>query len=205
MLIYKTITRLIQYRLCLIHYTELGIEQIFSYTLAKETGVSPEQVRKDFSQFGIRGNKKAGYNVLQLIEQINAILSKNTVQKIILVGMGNIGKALIHYKGFENRNMQIVAAFDIDPAKQGRKYRIPVYPLQKLPQIVRREDISNAIIAVPESTAQQVCDLLTENGIRGILNFAPVILKTSDRIMIKNISLCGELEALSYFTQRTTV
>lgn len=197
----KSITRLIQYRLCLLRFRDLGIERIYSYTLARETGVSPEQVRKDFSLFGIRGNKKAGYYIPDLIEEINQIFKKSNLHKIILIGVGNIGRALLHYKGFQNRNMQIVAAFDIDPAKQGKQFKVPVHPLKNLQKVIREENVSIGIIAVPESTAQQVCNLLVDNGIRGILNFAPVILKTDDKVMVKNISLCGELEALIYFTE----
>lgn len=198
----KSITRLIQYRLCLIHYKDLGIQRIFSYTIARETGVSPEQVRKDFSIFRIRGNKKAGYDINQLIDQINEILSKSKVKNIIIIGAGNLGKALMNYNGFQNRNLHVVAVFDIDPAKQGRQGKTPVLPIRDLSRIIKKEEVSIAIIAVPEKTAQQVCDLLVENGIRGILNFAPTILKGHDQVMIRNICMCSELEALIYFTEQ---
>lgn len=201
-MIKKNIQRIIQYRICLLKFQQLGFERIFSYTLAREIGISPEQVRKDFSQFHLRGNKKAGYLIQDILDQINELLHKEDIHKIILAGLGNIGKALIQYKGFATRNMQLVAGFDIDPVKIKKNCRIPVFLLKKMPEFVKKEDIRIGIIAVPSQAAQEVCDIMVNAGIEGILNFAPIILKAPNVVVVQNISVCAELEALVYVTEK---
>ncbi|MCD6200830.1 MAG: redox-sensing transcriptional repressor Rex [Bacteroidales bacterium] len=201
-MIKKNIQRIIQYRMCLLRFQSLGFERIFSYTLAQEIGVSPEQVRKDFSQFHLRGNKKAGYLIQDILDQINDLLHKEDIHKIIMVGLGNIGQALIKYKGFANRNMQLVAGFDIDPAKLKKNCRIPTFSAKEIPVVVQKENVHIGIIAVPEAAAQEVCNNMVEAGIKGILNFAPVMLKTPPDVVVQNISVCGDLEALVYVTEK---
>ena len=196
----SNISRLLQYRQVLINLNELGFETVFSYSLGKEAGVSAEQVRKDFSQFGIKGKKKGGYNINELIFTINEIFRKDEIQKVILVGLGNIGNAMIQYKGFRKNMIQIVAAFDIDPAKYKRKYEIPVYPLESLQDVVDEMGIKIAILAVPEREAQQVVTLLVQTGIIGILNFTPAVLKVPSHVMTSNIRIGNALETLIYHT-----
>lgn len=196
----NNINRLLQYRQVLIHLNELGFETVFSYSLGKEAGVSAEQVRKDFSQFGIKGKKKGGYNINELIFTINEIFRKDEMQKVILAGLGNIGNAMIQYKGFRKNMIQIVAAFDIDPAKYKHKYDIPVYPLESLQEVVNEIGVKIAILAVPEREAQQVTTLLVQTGIIGILNFTPAILKAPSHVLIRNIRISNELETLIYHT-----
>ena len=177
---------------------ELGFETVYSYNLGRETGVSPEQVRKDFSQFGIKGNKKGGYNINELLITIREIFRKDQLQEVIVVGAGNIGNAVVQYKGFQKNMIHIVAAFDIDPAKYRKKSAIPVYPLEKLPDFVRERNIKTAIVSVPERVVQDIANLLIESGIRGILNFAPTVLKVPPYITIRNICIGHELETLIY-------
>jgi len=177
---------------------ELGFETVYSYNLGRETGVSPEQVRKDFSQFGIKGRKKGGYNINELLITIREIFRKDELQKVIVVGVGNIGNAILQYKGFQKNMIEIIAAFDIDPSKYKKKLVVPVYSLDKLPKIVKEHDIKTAILAVPERVAQEVANLLIENGIMGILSFAPTVLKVPPHITISNICIGHELESLIY-------
>ena len=200
MAISKNITRLLRYRNSLKRMQELGFETVYSYNLGRETGVSPEQVRKDFSQFGIKGKKKGGYNINELLLTISDIFRKDELQKVIVIGIGNIGNAVLQYKGFRKNMIQIVAAFDIDPAKYKKKQAIPVYPLEKLPKICKELDIKTAILTVPESVAQEVANLLIEAGIKGILSFAPVVLKVPPHITTNNICISHELESLIYHT-----
>ncbi|MFC2133580.1 redox-sensing transcriptional repressor Rex [Bacteroidota bacterium] len=190
------IKRLLQYRFCLIRLKELGFEKVFSYTLSEEAGVSAEQVRKDFSQFGIKGNKKAGYVIDQLIETFDKIFISADVQNVILVGMGNIGKALSQYRGFKQGNLNLVAAFDIDPSKQVKSHDIPVYPVEMIPEMIGKFKVEVAIIAVPSLSAQYICDNLISNGIKGIMNFAPVILKVPKDVLVNNINLSNELQSI---------
>ncbi len=201
-MIKKNIQRVIQYRMCLLKFQNLGFERIFSYTLAQEIGVSPEQVRKDFSQFHLRGNKKAGYLIQDILDKINELLHKEDIHKVILAGLGNIGKALIQYKGFSTRNIQLAAGFDIDPAKIKKNCRIPAFLTKEMPVIVKKEHIRIGIIAVPAQAAQKVCDIMVVSGIKGILNFAPLILKIPSGIIVQNISVCAELEALVYMVEK---
>ena len=200
MVINKNITRLLRYRNSLRRMQELGFETVYSYNLGRETGVSPEQVRKDFSQFGIKGNKKGGYNINELLVTIREIFRKDKLQKVIVVGVGNIGNAVLQYKGFQKNMIEIVAAFDIDPTKYKKKLAVPVYSLDKLPRIVKQLDVKTAILTVPESVAQDVTNLLIESGILGILCFAPTVLKVPPHITINNICIGHALESLIYHT-----
>jgi redox-sensing transcriptional repressor len=195
-LVRSDIKRLLEYKLCLLRFRELGVSTIFSHNLGEEAGVTAVQVRKDFSLYGIKGNKRGGYNIDKLLEDLNKIFGDNR-KNVIIIGMGNIGKALSQYnERFLKNNLHIVAGFDIDPAKQNKSYGIPIYPLEKLGDIIRNEKVSTAIIAVPFQTAQEICNLLIANGIKGILNFAPVILKVPDDVVIDNINLSNKLEGI---------
>jgi redox-sensing transcriptional repressor len=179
---------------------DLGFETVYSYNLGKEAGVSPEQVRKDFSQFGIKGKKKGGYNVIELLFTINNIFRKDELQNVILVGMGNIGLSLLKYRGFKQRMIQIVASFDIDPSKYRKNCPVQCYPMEDLKSVVSDLDVKTAIVAVPDSAVQEVCDRLIAAGILGILSFAPTTIKVPPHITINNISISHELESLIYQT-----
>ena len=176
----------------------LGVKRVYSYTLGKETGVTPEQVRKDFSEFQIKGNQRGGYYVDELIEEMENIFYKKGSQNIIIVGRGNIGSSLANYQNFGPRMINIVATFDIDPSKQNIRSDIPVYTMERMKEIINRFCVQTAIIAVPDIAAQRVCDQLISCGISGIINFAPVILKVPDHIVINNINLSDEIESVIY-------
>jgi len=177
----------------------MGVEKVFSYTLANETGVTSEQVRKDFSEFDIKGNKRGGYHINELLEKMEKLFHRNTDNNIVLIGMGNMGLALSKYSKFVQRNMNIVATFDIDPFKQKVRSGIPVYSMNRLKEIIDRFNVKVAIIAVPEISAQEVADELIRHGITGIMNFAPVLLKVSPDVIINNVNLCDELESVIYY------
>ena len=194
----KIIRRLLQYRTCLERFRRMGFEQVYSYNLGKEAGVSAEQVRKDFSRFNIQGNKKAGYQIDDLLGMLNMTFGKHEVQKVFIVGMGHIGKALLNYKGFASKKIEIVAGFDIDPSKLKKREGIQLYYLDDLPAMAREMRVTTAIIAVPDIQAQRVCDLLVNSGIKGIMNFAPIVLKVPEDIYVTNINLSNELESILY-------
>lgn len=193
------IKRLLQYRLCLMKFEEMGFTNIYSYVLGNEAGVSPEQVRKDFSQFALTGNKKAGYHIPTLLATLNSMFGIDEVNNVILVGMGNIGKALANYNNqYIGSNVYIVAGFDIDPSKQNRRQGIPVFSLDQLHDLIKGFKVRVAIISVPAISAQGVCDQLVQNGISGIMNFSPVILKAPDHVVVNNINLSIEIESILY-------
>ena len=176
----------------------MGLEKVFSYTLGKEAGVSAELVRKDFSNFGIKGNRRGGYDIDDLLSSLEKIFGKDRIQNVVIIGMGNMGKALSQYKGFTANNMNIVAGFDIDPAKINKKFHIPIYPLENLKEVIDAFHVSTAILAVPDVAAQEAADLLVRNGIKGVLNLAPVLLKVPDDVLVNNVNLMVELERLMY-------
>jgi redox-sensing transcriptional repressor len=180
----------------------MGVERVFSYTLANETGVTPEQVRKDFSEFGIKGNKRGGYEINDLLEKMEKIFHKNQDHNIVLIGMGNMGLALSKYSRFVQRNMNIVATFDIDPFKQKQRSVIPVYSMNRLKEIIDRFKVNVAILAVPEISAQEVTNELVRHGIKGIVNFAPVLLKVPPDVVLNNVNLCDELESVIYYVHK---
>jgi redox-sensing transcriptional repressor len=180
----------------------MGVEKVFSYTLANETGVTSDQVRKDFSEFNITGNKRGGYNINELLEIMEKLFHRDKDNNIVLIGMGNMGLALSKYNKFVQRHMNIVATFDIDPFKQKIKSGIPVYSMNRLKEIIDRFNVKVAILAVPEISAQEVADELIRYGITGILNFAPVLLKVPPEIIINNVNLCDELESVIYYVHK---
>jgi len=196
----KILKRFLQYRLCLIKFQRLGFRKVFSYTLGEEAGVTAEQVRKDFSFFCIKGSKRGGYDIDYLLNAINDIFKQKGERLVILAGMGNIGQALINYQGFKENKINIIAGFDLDPSKYSRKYSIPVYPPDMIPEIVAKYHIKTAIIAVPEIAGQEVCDSLVSAGIKGILNFSPILLRVPDDVVVNYVNLRNELETLFYYT-----
>jgi redox-sensing transcriptional repressor len=195
----RTINRICGYKNALYRFKKLGFVRVFSDNLSDAVGVTPSQVRKDFSMFAISGNKRGGYKVDELLDKICFILGKDDVCNVVVVGAGNIGLALMKYGGFEKENMTIKAAFDIDPAKFSEKENVPVLPLSELSDYVKKEDIKVGIIAVPDIAAQHVADLMVAAGVKGILNFAPILLRCGDETVVKNVNLELELENIIYF------
>jgi redox-sensing transcriptional repressor len=198
----NSLKRIFLYRSCLVRLKLMGVEKVFSYTLANETGVTSDQVRKDFSEYTIKGNKRGGYEINDLLEKMEEIFHRNKDHNIVLIGMGNMGLALSKYSKFVQRNMNIVATFDIDPFKQKQRSGIPVYSMSRLKEIIDRFKVKVAILAVPEISAQEVADELIRLGIKGIVNFAPVLLKVPPDVVINNVNLCDELESVIYYVHK---
>ncbi len=197
----QCITRLARYRNALYRLKSLGFVRVFSDNIADAVGVTSSQVRKDFSIFGITGRRRGGYRIAELIEQIGSILGRDKMHRAIVIGVGNIGSALINYPGFLKENIKIVAAFDIDPSKQKKDEDIPILSLDKITDYIKQEKIKIAIIATPDIAAQQVVDIIVSAGIRGVLNFAPIRLKANSKVVISNVNLGLELETLIYFVK----
>jgi redox-sensing transcriptional repressor len=195
----RVILRLSRYRNALTRFKALGFVKIFSEYLADAVVVTSAQVRKDFSLFGISGNKRGGYQIDALIAKLNEILGKNEIQKVVLVGAGQLGSALLKYRNFEQEGIKIVAAFDIDPSKQLQKTTIPILPLEQITEYIKHHDVKIAILCVPDIAAQQTLDVLVKSGIKGVLNFAPIELKAPEDCIINNVNVAVELENLIYF------
>ena len=198
----NTILRLCLYKNALNRFKALGFSKIFSDYLADSTGTSSAVVRKDFSLFKISGNKRGGYQIDSSIERINLLLSKDKVHKVILVGAGNLGSALMKYRNFEREGMKIDAVFDLDPAKITSKFRIPIFHIDKMKEYVARNGIEIGIMAVPDIAAQDALDRMIDAGIKGVLNFAPIQLKAPQNCIINNVNLAIELENLIYYVEK---
>ena len=130
------------------------------------------------------------------------IFHRNKDHNIVLIGMGNLGLALSKYSKFVQRNMNVVATFDIDPFKQKQRSDIPVYSMSRLEEIIDRFRVRVAILAVPEISAQDVCNDLVRHGIKGIVNFAPLLLKVPPDVIVNNVNLCDELESVIYYVHK---
>jgi redox-sensing transcriptional repressor len=198
----KTIYRLSIYLRCLARLRENGISTVSSEALAKAAGVKPTQLRKDLAYFGTFGTRGLGYDVGELSKRISDKLGTSRLQPVILVGVGNLGLALLSYRGFEKEGFEIVAAFDTDPRrKRDKQIKQPIYGMDELPGFVKEQNIKMAILTVPAAAAQEVANHLVKAGVVGILNFAPIVLTVSEEVMVNNVNLAIELENLSYFTQ----
>jgi redox-sensing transcriptional repressor len=180
-----------------------GIPTVSSEALAKAAGVKPTQLRKDLTYFGQFGTRGLGYNVNELAQMISDLLGTTSLQPVILVGVGNLGLALLSYRGFEKEGFEIVAAFDLEPGRhRERDDAVPIFGMDALPKIVREKNIKMAILTVPSATAQDAANTLVAAGISGIMNFAPLTLDVPEHVTVNNVNLAIELENLSYFVQR---
>ncbi|TET27896.1 redox-sensing transcriptional repressor Rex [Candidatus Aerophobetes bacterium] len=174
-----------------------------SQELAELVGTSDGQVRKDLAYFGEFGVPGQGYRVGTLKEEISRILGVDRVWRIALVGMGNLGAALLAYPGFKRQGFEIKVAFDNDLSKIGKVWQgVKIEDVEKIPQILFEQEIKMGIIATPAQAAQAVASKLIEGGVKAILNFAPVRIVVPDRVKLRNVDLSIELEALSYFLGR---
>ncbi len=196
----KTVYRLSIYQRCLQRLKENHVETVSSEALAKAAGVKSTQLRKDITYFGQFGTRGLGYNVDGLSDAINDVLGRSHLQPVILIGVGNLGAALLRYGGFQKEGFEIVAAFDIKPDPNRMKgLKIPLLDAAKLPSFISERHIKMAILTVPATHAQEVVNRMTESGIQAILNFSPVVLEVSKNVVVNNVDLAVELENLSYF------
>src|SRR4051794_32911682 len=158
---------------------------ISSKQLGESLGLTDAQVRKDFAYFGQFGHPGVGYRVEDLIAQVKRILGTDKTWNVMLVGAGNLGRALIAYKGFEQKGFKVAAVFDADPSKVGRKYGpLVIQPMRDLAAVVQKQQIKLAIVAVPADSAQDVADQLAAAGVRGLLNFAPVSITVPQHVAL---------------------
>jgi len=198
----KTIYRLSIYLRCLARLRENRIETVSSEALAKVAGVKPTQLRKDLAYFGQFGTRGLGYDVEELSKSISQELGTSSLQPVILIGVGNLGLALLSYRGFEHEGFEIAAAFDLDPERRReKKVNQPILGMEELEGFVRKHRVKMAILTVPAVAAQEVANGLIQAGITGILNFSPIVLSVPEEVMVNNVNLAIELENLSYFIQ----
>ncbi len=195
----STIRRLSLYHRALEAVEEIGNETVSSKDLAKRERLTPAQVRKDLSFFGSFGTRGLGYPVKDLKAKIARILGIDRVWNIALVGVGNIGSALVSYKEFARQGFKIVKLFDNDQRKIGSNHKgIVVSDIKNIVSELSGSGIEMVVVCVPGSVAQFVVDDIVKAGLRAILNFAPVNLKVPDDVFVRNENMAMELEYLSY-------
>ena len=198
----KTIYRLSVYLRCLARLKDNQIHTVSSEALAKVAGVKPTQLRKDLAYFGQFGTRGLGYDVVELSKMISDELGTTSLQPVILVGVGNLGLALLSYRGFEKEGFEIVAAFDAEPRRpRDKKLSQPLLGMEELRNFVREHSVKMAILTVPADAAQAVVNQLVHAGITGILNFSPIVLTVPEEVMVNSVNVAIELENLSYFIQ----
>lgn len=182
-----------------------GHSRISSSQLGSALGITDAQVRKDLAFFGQFGSPGVGYRIEELILALRHILGIDRVWPTAMLGLGNLGRALIRYRGFRNRGFQIVALFDNDPRKLGQSHHgLMVRPLETLAESCRELKLSLAILCVPAEVAQSVAEQVVACGIKGILNFAPVPLSVPPAVSVMTVDLSVQLEHLAYKVQHST-
>ncbi len=191
-----TLQRLPMYLSYIQSLPEDAPKNISATTIAEALQLNDVQVRKDLASVSSSGKPKVGYNVKDLIAELEAFLGYNDIDNAVIVGAGSLGKALLNYSGFKAYGLNIIAAFDLceEPTEfQGKT----VFPIAQLGSFCRKVNVHIGIITVPASSAQEICDLLVESGIRAIWNFAPVHLVVPDGILVQNENMASSLALLS--------
>ncbi len=199
-----TAGRLSVYLRCLNTLDAAGVKSISSKALAEQFQLNAAQIRKDLAYFGEFGVRGVGYYVKELRRHLRMILGLDRTVRVAILGAGNLGFALADYPGFRQEGFAIVALFDTERAKIGRRSRggVRIFDITEFRKLVQREHIDIAVVAVPADSAQTVVNTVVQAGIRAILNFSPGTLKVPPAVKLKNVDLTVSLESLSFFLAR---
>ncbi len=193
------IKRLPRYYRYLGELMEEGIERISSNELSAKMRVTASQIRQDLNNFGGFGQQGYGYNVRYLYEEIGKILGLDKTHHMIIIGAGNLGQALANYVKFEKRGFKIVGVFDINPVLKGISIRgNGIRMMDELPEFLQKEDVQIAALTVPKSSAAEIAEILVQNGIKAIWNFAHLDLNVPKDVIVENVHLSESLMRLSY-------
>lgn len=197
------IRRLPRYYRYLGELLENGVERISSNDLSKRMKVTASQIRQDLNNFGGFGQQGYGYNVKYLYTEIGKILGLEEDHKIIIIGAGNLGQALANYAAFEKRGFILTGIFDVNPRLEGVAIRgVPIRMMDELKSFVQKNDVEIAVLTIPKEKAIEVANMLVENGVRAIWNFAHTDLNLPDNIIVENVHLSESLMQLSYNISR---
>lgn len=196
------VRRLPIYLRFLTELSRMNIMTVSSQELGGKLDLNPAQIRKDLAYFGEFGKKGIGYDVEYLIEKIRQILKLDKTIQVVLVGAGNLGRALCNYNAYKQDQMKISAVFDAFPDKVGKAIRnLTIQPMDKLQDVIRAEHIRIGIITVPAEEAQGVADMFVEAGVEAILNFAPIVLKVPANVRVHHTDFTAELQSLAYYLE----
>jgi redox-sensing transcriptional repressor len=198
-----TVARLPLYLRTLLEFIDEGVGTVSSERLAHATGVNAAKVRKDLSHLGSYGTRGVGYDPTFLVYQIQEQLGLNREWRVGIAGFGNLGRALVNYRGFGERRFAVRAIFDADPDKIGTEVDgVTVRSVDDIEAVVRHEQLLIGIIATPAASAQRVADLFVAGGATGLLNFAPVVLQVPDNVEVRKVDLSVELQVLAFYVGR---
>ncbi len=199
----RTIGRLSLYRALLNRMLRAGESNVYSHQIADAAGATPAQVRRDLMEVGYHGSAAHGYDTRELIRAIGAFLDGPCPEQVALVGIGNLGRAIIEFFRDRRPNLRITVAFDRDRFKVNRMIGdCRCYHVEEMPRVVRQAGIRTAIVAVPVAAAQQVAEQLVTSGVRGLLHFAPVRLHLPEGVFVENMDVAASLEKVAYFARR---
>ncbi len=177
-----------------------GQEITSSHELGEKLGISSAQIRKDLSHFGEFGKQGTGYRITHLMDQLRRILKVDREWPVALIGVGDVGQALIRYAGFRDRGFRIALAFDVDPAKVGQPIGdLTIHDIATLPDVVCEQNVQIAMIAAPAQAAQEVADLCVKGGVRAILNYAPINLAMPEDVYVQYIDPVTHLQRMTYY------
>jgi redox-sensing transcriptional repressor len=198
----QTVQRLSVYRKVLEELDHDGTEYIHSHELAALVGVTPAQLRRDLASFGTFGNISRGYNVYEMSRTISRILGTDETQNVALFGAGDLGRALLSYRGFEERGFHISMAFDVDSGKVGRVFAgRRCYHIDQLDEVLREFDVRMAIIATRPEGLQTLVDRVCAAGVHGILNFVPKRVAVPEGCRVEEMDITSQLELLSFLSR----
>ncbi|MFT8324280.1 redox-sensing transcriptional repressor Rex [Oenococcus sicerae] len=182
-----------------------GIKRINSSEISEAIKFDAATVRRDFSYFGALGKRGFGYDVAALLNFFSKVLSQDKLNKVAVVGVGNLGQALMKYNFVHSNNIEIIMGFDSDPKKKAVQIKnekdelLPVYAVDQLETELKKADVTIAILTVPERSAQQVTDQLVAAGVKGILNFSPIRITVPNSVRVQNVDLTTGMQTLIYF------
>ena len=177
-----------------------GKSVVSSSELGDRLKMTPSQIRRDLSHFGGFGKQGTGYDIISLMESLRSILNLNQIWKVVLMGVGHVGQALLNYDGFSRKGFEIVAAFDESPKVIGKKFGgLEVKSVDLLETAICQMPVDIGAITVPAENAQMVCDRLVKCGIRAILNYAPVALEVPESVQVSNIDPVLKLQKMTYY------
>jgi len=200
-----TVRRLSVYTRCLRELEEDGVKTVSSQDLAERFNLNSAQVRKDLAYFGEFGVRGIGYYVSSLRAELQRILGLDREWPVALVGFGNLGSALFHYRGFGRQGFRIAVIFDDDPGKVNRDINgVPIFATRDLAREIKARGVQIAIVAVPAEAAQSVADQLVVAGIKAVLNFAPARIRVPRDVRLKDVDLSIELETLSFYLAKSS-
>jgi redox-sensing transcriptional repressor len=198
-----TVARLPVYLRALYGLAERGVSTVASEELAAAAGVNSAKLRKDLSHLGSYGIRGVGYDVDYLVYQVSRTLGLTQDWPVVIVGAGNLGRALANYGGFVSRGFRIAALLDADPAIVGSRIaKLTVRHVDELETVVARHKVAIGVIAAPAGSAQAVCDRLVSAGVTSVLNFAPLVLSVPEGVDVRKVDLSIELQILAFHAQR---